>query len=276
MRTTIFVLATIASVTASAADPALEARVERIEKSLGNQSAAGLLIQVQRLQQEVQDLRGQVEMQQYRINALTGGAAAPGPGQEPSPPPPAPFPDAAEPGAEGGGGAPAVPAFGGGGGLPGAPRGMDALDLRPPPPATRIPSLPSPETTVGGEREAYKSAFDMLKARRYAESQAAFRDLLARYPQGQFADSARYWLAESSYTTRDYPAALMEFEALVSQYPQSPKVAGALLKIGYIQYEQQNWPAARSSLEGLVKRYPESTEARLAKSRLERMGKEGR
>jgi len=143
-------------------------------------------------------------------------------------------------------------------------------------PPTRIPSLPSPETTAGGGREAYKAAFDLLKARQYGESQAAFRALLARYPQGKYADSARYWLAESSYTARDYPTALMEFETLVRQYPQSPKVAGALLKIGYIQYEQQDWPAARSSLEGLVKRFPEATEARLAKSRLERMTKEGR
>jgi TolA-binding protein len=68
----------------------------------------------------------------------------------------------------------------------------------------------------------------------------------------------------------------MEFETLVSQYPQSPKIAGALLKIGYIQFEQQNWPAARAALEGVVQRYPESTEARLAKSRLDRMTKDGR
>ncbi len=260
---------------AFAADPALEARVERIEKALGNQSAASLLLQVQRLQQEVQELRGQVEVQQYRLNALTGGSnlGAAGPGQEP--PPPAPFPEAPEAG-PGPGGPDAAPSLGEPGAAPPSPRPLDALDLRPPTAPTRIPSLPSPETTAGGEREAYKAAFDLLKARKYPESQVAFRELLSRYPQGQFADSARYWLAEGSYTTRDYPAALMEFETLVNQYPQSPKVAGALLKVGYIQYEQQNWSAARASLEGLVKRFPETTEARLAKNRLERMAKEGR
>ena len=54
-------------------------KVEQLEKALGNQSAANLLLQVQRLQQEVQELRGQIEMQQYKINALTGGQGAPGP-----------------------------------------------------------------------------------------------------------------------------------------------------------------------------------------------------
>jgi len=269
MRAMVCAALVLASLYAWAADPALEARLQRLEKELGNQSASGLLLQVQRLQQEVQELRGMVEMQQYKINALSGGQGEPP--SSPEQPPPAPFPDsdqAPEPGTGG-----PNPAGGELQGASGSPP-VDALDLRPAPP-TRVPSLPSPETTAGGEREAYKAAFDLLKERRYADSQSAFRDLLSRYPQGQYADSARYWLAESSYTTRDYATALSEFEALVRQYPQSPKVAGALLKIGYIQYEQENWPAARATLEGLVKRFPETTEARLAKSRLERLSKEG-
>jgi tol-pal system protein YbgF len=271
MRAMIVAGLVLIALPAWSADPGLEARVQRIERALGNQAASSLLLQIQRLQQELQELRGMVEMQQYKINALTGGQAEAVPSQD-QPPPPAPFPDTGEPGeldAGGPGGAPGALE-----GSPSFPAAIESLDLRATPP-TRIPSLPSPETTAGGEREAYKAAFDLLKARQYAESQAAFRDLLARYPQGQYADSARYWLAEGSYTARDYPTALMEFETLVRQYPQSPKVAGALLKIGYIQYEQQDWPAARASLEGLIKRFPEATEARLAKSRLERMSKEG-
>jgi tol-pal system protein YbgF len=261
--------------TAWAADAPLEARVARLEKFVGNQSAASLMLQLQRLQQEVQELRGLVELQQYKIDVLTGGRSLPTAGGD-QPPPPNPFPETAEPpgpDAE----APPPPAPGLGGSEPANPsaRPIEALDLRATgSPGTNVPSLPSPETTAGGEREAYKAAFDLLKERRYTESQAAFRVLLARYPQGQYADSARYWLAESSYTTRDYPTALTEFDALVNQYPQSPKVPGALLKIGYIQYEQQNWPAARAALEEVVKRFPQTTEARLAQSRLERLNKD--
>jgi tol-pal system protein YbgF len=269
--------AALTALPAVGADPALEARVERLEKTLGNQSAANLLLQVQRLQQEMQELRGLVEMQQYKLNALTGGqATAPTAVAEQALPPPiedttgvgpAPGPVGTELGSAGALGA-------GQHFVPPVSKPIDALDLRPAVPS-RVPTLPSPETTSGGEREAYKTAFDLLKDRRYGEAQKAFRDLLARYPQGQYADNARYWLAESSYSNRDFPSALMEYEALVSQYPQSPKIAGAMLKIGYIQFEQQNWPAARAALEGVVKRYPESTEARLAKSRLDRMTKDG-
>ena len=48
-----------------AADPALEARLSRIERMLNERSLSDLVLQVQQLQQEVQDLRGQVETQQY-------------------------------------------------------------------------------------------------------------------------------------------------------------------------------------------------------------------
>jgi tol-pal system protein YbgF len=260
--------ALIALSAAAASDPALEARVARLEETLGNQTAAGLLIQVQRLQQEVQELRGMVEVQQYKINALTGGQPMPADGSD-QVQPPAPFPDTYAPMGFATEGPKDIDD------TSSAQRSIDTLDLRTVAPS-RLPVLPAPETTAGSEREVYKAAFDLLKERRYAEAQAAFRDVLARYPQGQYADNARYWLAETSYTTRDYPTALMEFEALVREYPRSPKVVGALLKIGYIQYEQQDWPAARATLEGLIRRFPESTEARLAKSRLERMTKEGR
>ena len=77
------------TVAAGAGDAALDARVERLEKALGNQSASSLLLQLQRLQQEVQELRGLVELQQYKINALTGGQTAPpsAAGEQPLPPP---------------------------------------------------------------------------------------------------------------------------------------------------------------------------------------------
>ena len=101
MRTMIAALTALVALPVCAADPALEARVERIERALGNQAASSLLLQVQRLQQEVQELRGLVEMQQYKINALTGGEGGPVPGQD-QPPPPAPFPDDGPAGRAGG------------------------------------------------------------------------------------------------------------------------------------------------------------------------------
>jgi tol-pal system protein YbgF len=139
-----------------------------------------------------------------------------------------------------------------------------------------IPSLPSPESTGGNERDAYAAAFEFLKERNYDQARDAFNDLLRRYPQGQFTDNARYWLGETYYVQRNFPAALAELDRLVQLSPDSPKVAGALLKIGYIQYEQGDYDQARATLEEVVTRHPKSTEARLAQSRLERIAQDRR
>jgi len=52
----------------------LEARLERLERMLNDQSVSDLVLQIQQLQQELQDLRGQVEMQQYRLQQLDRGS----------------------------------------------------------------------------------------------------------------------------------------------------------------------------------------------------------
>lgn len=281
-RTAASILAALALTLTSAgplqaADPQLEGRVARIERILENQGGSDLMLRMQQLQQEMQELRGLVETQQFElqkiqrqqrdqfldIDARLGSTQPGGDLGDPS-----------------------------GMSPPGAGMGLEAggSELKPPPgeevtapitaptPATSgavgIPSLPSPETTSGNERDAYRDGFELLKQRKYPEAIEAFNALLRNYPQGQYADNARYWLAETYYVQRNYPAALAEFDRLVQLNPGSPRVPGALLKIGYIQYEQEAYDQARAALGQVIAQYPDSTEARLAKSRLERMGRE--
>ena len=73
--------------TALAVDPGLERRVARLEQMLNQRSLSDLVLQIQQLQQEVQELRGQVETQQYLlrqqglIGPTSGGSnAGMGPG----------------------------------------------------------------------------------------------------------------------------------------------------------------------------------------------------
>jgi len=263
------------------ADPLLEDRVARLERIQESEGGSNLQLQIQQLQQEIQDLRGIVEQLQFSMQFPGGRQGARFGGYSPDyrdPPPLLP------PGAdlsEVREAAPATnagPAEGAGTAGRGDLLGPMKPAYAPPPTSTgrmAIPSLPSPETPGGNERDAYRSAFDLLKDRKYDEAAEAFREMLARYPEGQFADNGRYWLAETDFVRRDFPAALVEYDRLVTGYPQSPKVPGALLKIGYIHFEQEDWPQARTALEEVMRRYPTSTEARLAKSRLDRMSSEG-
>ncbi len=247
-------LLTLLSSAAAAGD--LEDRVVRLERILNSQSIGDLVIQMERLRQEVQQLRGEIEVQAYnlqnvekrqrdlyldvdqRLNAIQGTDSA-----------------------------------GGSVGLV-APPGV-VVDSAPPEVAP-----PPPERVVAvdpvREEAAYQEAFDLLKQRRYPESITAFQEFLARYPGGSYADNAQYWLGEANYVNRDFDVAEVEFQKVLDLYPQSPKLAGAMLKLGYIHYEKQQWTEARQILRRLMEQYPNSTEARLAAQRLEKMRQEGR
>ena len=267
----------------AAATTLLEDRVARLERIMENQSASSLTLQIQQFQQEMQELRGLVETQQLEIQKLQrqlrdqyldiDSRLGTGKGTD------APATGLPESGTAG-----TAPADGS--------IDVSGKDLKPPagtetsapapvtaptpatPGAVGIPSLPSPETMGGNERDAYRDAFELLKQRKYPEAVNAFNDLLRRYPQGQYTDNARYWLAEAYYVQRNYPAALAEFDRLVQLNPTSARVPAALLKIGDIQSEQDARDQARNAYKQVITRYPGSTESQLAQKRLQKLGQE--
>ena len=114
------------------------------------------------------------------------------------------------------------------------------------------------------EESAYQKAFELLTQRRYDEAAKSFQSFLKAYPAGVYSDNAQYWLGETSYVTRDFDNALVEFNKLLDTFPTSQKVSGALLKIGYIQFEKKELSKSRTTLETLIERFPGSSAARLA------------
>lgn len=218
-----------------------------------DQRLSDLLLRIQRLQQEVQQLRGRVELQQHDISTLRRQQKEQYMDL-----------DARLRGQPAGTGAPR-------GGKAGPPRPSETAGA--PPTLGARPKAPS--SMPSGEQQAYRAAFDLLKQRRYDNAIRAFEDLLARYPNGEFADNARYWLGEANYVKRDYSAALIQFQRVLANYPLSPKLPASMLKIGYIHYDQSDWQRARAALKDVADKFPDAAEARLAESRLERMTREG-
>ncbi len=107
--------------------------------------------------------------------------------------------------------------------------------------------------------------------RRFEDAARTLADFLAQYPQGKYADTAHFWLAETHYVNRDSAAALAEFQLILKEFPKSAKVPGALLTIGYIQADAKDTKAARATLEEVIRRFPQRGEARLAQARLDQM-----
>ncbi len=249
---TVFLLSLSAAASAQKA-PSLEQRLERLERILQNQSLSDIVLQLQRMQREVQQLRGELEVQRHELNALEGRQRElyldldRRLGQPASTAPEAP---------------PTTP--------PAGPADAPPVAAPDVPPQTAAPGDPA------REEAAYQRAFKLLQQGDYPAALTAFRAFVADYPGGSLTDNAQYWLGETSYVTRDFDTAMKEFALVLERFPNSAKVPGSLLKMGYIHYEKRQWREAKDILGQIVREYPSTTEAKLAQSRLDRIRSEGR
>ena len=114
------------------------------------------------------------------------------------------------------------------------------------------------------EEEAYQAAFKLIRERQFDEAKEALRKLLADFPNGYYSDNARYWLGEVQMAQGKYPEALTTFEQVLKDYPQSGKIPDATYKIGRLQDLLGNKQKARELLEKVMKEYPDSAAARLS------------
>jgi tol-pal system protein YbgF len=274
----------------SASNLSTSERLDRIERQLEGRGLIDLLNQLEKLQGDVQQLRGEIEVQNHQLEEMQrrqkdlyldidrrlrqlepdqpAGAAgvAPVPGGADVSAPPAYQPP---PSYQGSPSYETPPSYQ-------APSSYETPSPVAAPPETAAPPPVAPAPVNTEEQQAdYEKALAILREGRYVEAATAFNRFLEKYPGSAYSDNAYYWLGETYYVTRDFDRSLAAFKQLVEAYPMSPKVPGAKLKIGYIHYEQKDWAAARQELGSLVTGYPGSTEARLADDRLQRMKKEG-
>ncbi|MFT5392968.1 MAG: tol-pal system protein YbgF [Gammaproteobacteria bacterium] len=237
----------------------IDARVARLERQLSSSSMFELLDRIEALQRDVQVLRGEIEIQGHDLAEAKGRQRK--------------LSIELDKVANTNSNAPATPAGG---------EQSNGLALTPAPVTTAEPAAPVAAATLippAGqgvdpflEQSAYSVAFNLLQEGRYEKAATAFTGFLKKYPKGQYADNAQYWLGETYYVTRNFPRSMEEFNKLVEQFPSSQKLPGARLKIGFIHQSLGQLDKARTVLEDLVRRYPKSTPARLARDRLKQLG----
>ncbi|MFB3090166.1 MAG: tol-pal system protein YbgF [Gammaproteobacteria bacterium] len=114
----------------------------------------------------------------------------------------------------------------------------------------------------------YQQAFKLLKQSQYDQAIKAFAKFVKAHPDNQYSDNAQYWMAEALYVNRQYEDAIREYNNLVSNYPESQKVPHGLLKIGYSYQELGKAEEAKLWYTDVRQRYPGTTASRLADDRL--------
>ena len=122
----------------------------------------------------------------------------------------------------------------------------------------------------------YQTAFNQLKSGRFNESARLFEDFIQKYPNHELTDNSYYWLGESYYVTRNYPLALSAFQSLENKFPLSSKLADSLLKIGYTYHELEDYQQAAQALNKVVNSFPNESVARLAQNRLNLLKRDGK
>lgn len=275
----VFVMSAVALVPLSALAQdgrlSLAERVARMEQQLQGQQGGATLEQINRisdLQNEVRDLRGMAEQQQFEIENLKkkardqyvdldsrvsrmrrdDPAAASEDNSDTLDSPQQGFQDVAP------------------------DRGDDAFaeaptarDRRPASDAIELaPSTPGGGMPDATEKSEYDAARAQLDAGQYASAARSFAEFVRVHPDSDLTANALYWLGESYYVTQNFQTALDTFRDLVARYPDSNKVADAMLKIGYCHFELQQFDDAEVALNEVIQMYPDTTVARLAQGRL--------
>jgi tol-pal system protein YbgF len=218
----------------------LDARLQRIERVMTNQSLLEMAQRIDSLQAELRTMRGEVELLQ---NQSEGGKA-----QNRSL-----YGDLEKRIA-------ALETLG----------GVSAATAASGSSAGAAGSAVSP-ASVGGEQASYDAAFSALKGGDYQKAISGFKSFVAAYPSSSLASNAQYWLGEAYYVTRDYQSAIGAFQKVTTEYPDSRKAPDALVKIGFTQSALGRNGDAKVTLEDVVKRYPGTEAATLATERLKRL-----
>ncbi len=218
----------------------------------GGGNLSDLFYQLQVLQQDVQDLRGQLEEQGHRLDRLAKDQ------QEQ-------YLDldrrmqALRGGASGGAGSGSNAAGGSAAGAPGA--GEPGEDYAP-------SGSSGGGASGGGERDAYSSAFQLMKQRQFDEAIQAFDQLVTNYPNGAYTPNAFYWLGELYLAKNELEKARQYFAQVVNLYPDHQKVPDALYKLGVVYHQLGDDERARDYLSKVQKQYPQSSAAGLAQTYL--------
>lgn len=131
------------------------------------------------------------------------------------------------------------------------------------------------DTNNAAEENLYQEASQLVVDKQYAKATVAFQTYLQQYPNGQYAATSHYRLGELALIGGNLPQAENQFTTVVTQFPQSPKAADSMLKIGMIYYNQSQWRKAREEFTALNAKFPNTGAARLAEQQLKHMQRQG-
>jgi TolA-binding protein len=128
-----------------------------------------------------------------------------------------------------------------------------------------------PELTLD-PKTMFDDAVDLLKSGDYIAATRSFSMLYTLYPEHDYADDALFRAAEARYLGRDFTEAIIAYNRLIKIFPETAHRAAAMLKVAYSHHELGDDKMALRVVKELKSLYPASLSAQLAGDRMSRIG----
>lgn len=126
----------------------------------------------------------------------------------------------------------------------------------------------TPKNTKLSDQDSYQAATKRITNKDYDGGLKAMKAYVKNYPEGKYAANAYYWMGELYLLKNNSAAATTAFNNVVTKFPEHSKVADAMLKLGNI-YADNNQPAkARQILTKVKTNFSGTAAARLAAERI--------
>jgi len=228
----------------------------------GESPSAELSIRLQILEDELRELRGELEVQRFRTRELErqldelraaqgleparpAAPAAPGSAGDP-----ARGGDGTATARDGGDGGEGRAGTDGGGTLGGAPAGPEtALDT------PTLEGEPTRSEDAAGSG-SYDRGLALLQAGRYGDARAELEGFVAANPDDPRAPEAAFWAAETLFVEGEYAAAAAAFAENYRGFgPQAPRAPDSLLKVALALTEMGDTNRACRTLQALELRH---------------------
>ncbi|MCR9192685.1 MAG: tol-pal system protein YbgF [Gammaproteobacteria bacterium] len=122
------------------------------------------------------------------------------------------------------------------------------------------------------EQISYLAAYDLIKQKQFPQASLAMQQFLSKYPRGGYSANAHYWLGELYLVNKDYANAITQFDSVIQNFKSSSKYAPSRLKMGYALADTGRISEAKQQLLAVINHYPDTSTARLAHAKLEALG----
>jgi tol-pal system protein YbgF len=139
-------------------------------------------------------------------------------------------------------------------------KGMEAMTLHSPKTSAPVQEHTfSPASQILGspEVDVYNVGLRAFNSRNYKDAIKIFTDLLAKFPSGEYADNANFWIGESFYSLGEFTSAIKSYEKVLT-FKSSSKADDAQFKLGVTYNKMGQQVLAKQELDKLVYRYPAS------------------